>query len=425
MSKNTAVHAEKAKGGGLAKQTQRNGDSASSNSIKKFHSKEQSQCPDGQLAKESPGAPKYFPTSRENTVLSERGKDAIERLIHGDCLDVLKTIADKSIDHFCTDAPYGLGIGGAKWDQKLPSVKIWQESYRTLKPGGLMFVMSSARQDVLSGMIADIGSVGFKVDLPSLYWSYRSDAIPRGYNIAKKIDSRAGELPKQDRTTEITKECGTGAKVFPKGRLTQYYATPKTDLAKQFTGAYAGFNPTPAVEVIIVAMKPIEEKTYLEQALANGKGVSWLGNCRTPFEGKEHGRHPSTLLVSDKVLGGHSDYFDIDEWAQKKVFSRAPEEVKATYPFLVVQKERPNQKDIELGRIENPHMTVKPLQLMLYLIEMGSRPGDIICDMFMGSGTTLEAAKMLDRQFIGIEREEEYYNFAVKRLQSKCLKRVA
>lgn len=348
----------------------------------------------------------------------------LQKLVHGDCLDVLKTFADKSIDHFCTDAPYGLGIGGAKWDQ-LPPVKIWQECYRTLKPGGLMFVMSSARQDLLGGMIANIGSAGFDINLPSLYWTYRRDAPPRGYNIAKEIDRRAGKLPERKWIGNKTKECCTGSRAFPKGRITKYYETPKTDLAKQLTGAYAGFNPTPAVEVIIVAMKPIEEKTFLEQALANGKGVSWLGNCRTPFEGSEHGRHPSTLVVSDKVLGNHSDYFDIDEWAREKIISNAPEEVKKTFPFLVVQKERPNQKSIEDGEVANPHLTAKPLQLMLHLITMGSQPGDLICDPFMGSGTTLEAAKMLDRQFIGIEHEEEYYNFAVKRLQQEYLKRVA
>lgn len=369
-------------------------------------------------------SPSPEPQGNTSAPRKSDNKPLLQKLVHGDCLDVLKTFADKSIDHFCTDAPYGLGIGGAKWDQ-LPPVKIWQECYRTLKPGGLMFVMSSARQDLLGGMIANIGSAGFKVDLPSLYWCYRRDALPRGYNISKLLDRRAGKLPKQDQVAEVKKECGTGPKVFPKGHITKYYSTPKDDLAKQFTGAYSGFNPTPAVEVIIVAMRPIEEKTFLAQALANGKGLSWLGNCRIPFDGRKHGRHPSTLLVSDDALGDHSKFWDIDKWAQEEIFLRAPEEAKATFPFLVVQKERPNQKSSEDGEVANPHLTAKPLQLMLHLITMGSQPGDLICDPFMGSGTTLEAAKMLDRQFIGIERENEYYDFAVKRLQSKYLQRVA
>jgi len=369
-------------------------------------------------------SPSPEPLGNTSAPRKSANKPLLQKLVHGDCLDVLKTIADKSIDHFCTDAPYGLGIGGAKWDQ-LPSVRIWQECYRTLKPGGLMFAMSSARQDLLGGMIADIGSAGFKVDLPSLYWSYRRDAMPRGYNISKAIDRRDGVLPKKDRASERVQVCNSGPNVFPKGKKTRYYAAPKTDLAKQFIGAYSGFNPMPALEVIIVAMRPIEEKTIMEQAVSNGKGISWLGNCRIPLKGRKHGRFPSTLLVSDNALGEHSKFFDIDEWAREKVFSNAPAEVKATFPFLVVQKERPDQRGTKLAGVENPHLTAKPLQLMLHLITMGSQPGDLICDPFMGSGTTLEAAKMLDRQFIGIEHEEEYYNFAVKRLQQEYLKRVA
>src|ERR1700730_18684172 len=60
-----------------------------------------------------------------------------------------------------------------------------------------------------------------------------------------------------------------------------------TSEAKTLDGSYGGFQPKPAVEVIIVAMKPLSERTYVDQALKNGKGVTWLDDCRIGTTGGE------------------------------------------------------------------------------------------------------------------------------------------
>lgn len=57
-------------------------------------------------------------------------------LMHGDCLEVLKTLEENSIDSIVTDPPYGLAFMGNKWDYDVPSVEIWKECLRVLKPGG-------------------------------------------------------------------------------------------------------------------------------------------------------------------------------------------------------------------------------------------------------------------------------------------------
>ena len=54
--------------------------------------------------------------------------------------------------------------------------------------------------------------------------------------------------------------------------------------SSELEGSYGGFQPKPAVEVVLVAMKPIEEKGLLAQAEKNGKAVSWFDDCRIPFE---------------------------------------------------------------------------------------------------------------------------------------------
>jgi DNA modification methylase len=63
------------------------------------------------------------------------------------------------------------------------------------------------------------------------------------------------------------------------------------------------------------------------------------------------------------------------------------------------------------------HSSQKPLDLVEYLINTYSDENDIVLDCFAGSGTTLLAAKNLNRQFIGIEKEEEYYNICLERLK--------
>jgi site-specific DNA-methyltransferase (adenine-specific) len=69
----------------------------------------------------------------------------------------------------------------------------------------------------------------------------------------------------------------------------------------------------------------------------------------------------------------------------------------------------------------NTHSTVKPVDLMRYLVRLVCRPGGTVLDPFMGSGTTLLAAQMEGMRAIGIEREEKYCEIAVRRLAQQTL----
>jgi len=290
---------------------------------------------------------------------------------------------------------------------------------------------------------------------------------------------------------------------------------PATPAAKSLDGSYGGFQPKPAVEVIIVAMKPLSEKTYVDQALANRHGISWLDDCRVPYKNEKdyiyadrnygtgkapqpmdwdkpkkkklelnnQGRFPANLLCSDDVLndgkirknspvghknigwkhsgntkdemtplryqpeygdsGSFSRYFSLDAWWEKRL-KELPESVRRTFPFLIVPKASKAEKNrgceglskeqrdmsrrhgqagtdnpFNRGAVEltNSHPTVKPLKLMSYLITLGSRPGDLILDPFAGSGTTLIAAKILNRHYIGYDTNLEYCKITKARLQ--------
>lgn len=366
-------------------------------------------------------------------------------IINDDCLNALKDMDANSIDAVITDPPYGYSFMGKNWDKAVPSVDIWRECLRVLKPGGWCMVMSAPRSDVQNAMISRLMESGFKLDFTPNYWTYAS-GFPKAGNVGKLVDKRLG----------AEREVLGRSKYANRGRVTQNTSIslgssdasvetkPASDQAKALDGSYTGFQPKPAVEVVIVAMKPLSEKTYVDQALKNGKGITWLDNCRVPadqpietgrngrngkatFQASEiveephayqsQGRFPANLLVSDEILNGHSKYFDLDAWAD-------------TLPFLAVPKASKSEKDMGLGGAslkgepkaiqasKNHHPTVKPLKLMSYLITLTTRENDVVLDPFVGSGTTVVAAAHLNRQGIGIEREEEYAKIAEARLKA-------
>jgi DNA modification methylase len=410
----------------------------------------------------------------------------------GDCINVLPTLEDASVDLLVTDPPYGISFMGKSWDQAVPSVEVWKQCLRVLKPGSFASVMSLPRLDTLSQMAIRLQEAGFRVDFTPIFWAYAS-GFPKAANIGKAIDRKKGLERKAiasytapdggNRKPENHtphKTVGNIAKDF--GYQTSGYGVPITapasPEAEVLDGAYAGFQPKPAVEVIIVAMKPFSGKTYVDQALKNGKGVTWLDEGRIPFQSEEEvepfhykespegygyqdrdesqrainhrGRFPANLLVSDDVLNGDegsfSRYFSLDAWWERKV-SELPKEVRKTFPFLIEPKASSEERNKNLEGSEpkymdpsrkvgspggtnprnrgaenpraNHHPTVKPIAIMSYLIALGSRPNDVVLDPFMGSGTTGIAAKILGRDFIGIEIDPEYFEIARMRISGE------
>ena len=351
----------------------------------------------------------------------------IDTILQGDCLEGMADLDESSIDLIVTDPPYGYSFMGKDWDKAVPSVDIWKQCLRVLKPGAFAFIMSAPRMDVQTQMAMRIQEAGFDVAFTPLYWAYAS-GFPKAMNISKAVDKRnalgvsdnirpicrhirkamderrltskdiaphfgfnprmvdhwaARDTDSQptvptaeqytklkeilkldgsmdDMVAEFNTIKGQYGEAWENREVTGEYTTdmggfqdmrmgnmgPRKDIpnlpqAKALDGSYAGFQPKPAVEVIIVAMKPLSEKTYVDQALANGKGITWLDDGRIPHGGdsdmgdwdpfKGHqspdairknfedtrkdnfadgvdngingsGRFPANLLVSDDVL---------------------------------------------------------------------------------------------------------------------------
>ena len=109
-------------------------------------------------------------------------------LMLGDCLERLKELEDNSIDSIVTDPPYGISFMSSKWDYDVPSVEIWKECFRVLKPGGHLLSFSSPR--TYHRMAVNVEDAGFEIR-DQIMWVYGS-GFPKSLNVGKAIDKRGG-----------------------------------------------------------------------------------------------------------------------------------------------------------------------------------------------------------------------------------------
>ena len=103
----------------------------------------------------------------------------------GDSLDVLRTLADNSIDSCVTDPPYGISFMGKKWDHDVPSVELWAEVFRVLKPGGYLLVFAGTRTQ--HRMACAIEDAGFEIR-DMIAWVY-GQGFPKSLSVSKAIDA--------------------------------------------------------------------------------------------------------------------------------------------------------------------------------------------------------------------------------------------
>ncbi len=317
----------------------------------------------------------------------------------GNSLDVLATLGSNSVDSIVTDPPYGLSFMGKGWDYQVPSVQIWEQCLRVLKPGGHLLAFAGTRTQ--HRMAVNIEDAGFEIR-DMIAWAY-----------------------------------GSG---FPKSRN---------------VGDGWGTALKPALEPITVARKPFKG-TVANNVLKHGTGAINIDGCRvgttrrTPASlstcktknaygqyggGAEKeldpnvGRWPANLIHdgSDEV----TELFPESKGQQGAVTGKEPSsktkevlgEFSGRTPFAVRNDSgsaarffycaKANKKDREDG---NTHPTVKPTDLMAYLCRLVTPPSGIILDPFMGSGSTGKAAVREGFNFIGIDKEEEYVAIASKRL---------
>jgi site-specific DNA-methyltransferase (adenine-specific) len=173
---------------------------------------------------------------------------------HGDNREVLKNLADNSIDSVVTDPPYELGFMGKSWDATgvAYSVELWQEVMRVLKPGGHLLAFSGSR--TYHRMAVAIEDAGFEIR-DQIMWIYGS-GFPKSHDVSKGVDKQAGaereRMVPQSRKQSSVAIAATGLRADGWSPQVKEGTTAE---AKQWQGWGTALKP--AHEPIVVARKPL------------------------------------------------------------------------------------------------------------------------------------------------------------------------
>ena len=310
------------------------------------------------------------------------------KLYRGDCIDILKRLKDSSVDAIVTDPPYGLCYQGKKWDYDVPSISIWRECLRVLKPGGHLLAFAGTRTQ--HRMASRIERAGFELR-DMLAWCYSGQSTPKSLDISKAIDRAAGA---ERKVVGINKNHRVGVNSKHVGTSNASITAPATKAARQWNGWGTGLKP--CYEPISLARKPlVGSDTVITNIQKYGTGGLNIDGCRFHNEKDSkavnvNGRWPTNLL--------HDDSSDVND----TLFGASR--------FYYCAK--PSKAERGSG---NTHETVKPVAVMQWLCKLVTQTHGVVLDPFMGSGTTGIACTVEGFRFIGIEREANYFKIARQR----------
>ena len=333
-------------------------------------------------------------------------------LLQGDCLEQLKRLDNNSIDSIVTDPPYGLSFMGKKWDYDVPSVEVWEECLRVLKPGGHLLSFSSAR--TYHRMVVNVEDAGFEIR-DQIMWVYGS-GFPKSHNIGKSVDKLLGNKREvvgknpnhreSDALFELGFQGGKGDGDITKGQ-------------SKWEGWGTALKP--AHEPIVLARKPLAN-TVAKNVLEYGTGG--INIDKSKCEGDRFPAnfiHDGSQLVLDLFPDTKSTKSNLPKgtggiWSNKTntpcgdTYSDEGSAARFFYCAKTSKKERGS---------DNNHPTVKPQKLMSYLINLVTPPGGAVLDPFMGSGSTGVAAIQDGYTFFGCEMDEDYLLIAKQRITNE------
>ena len=378
------------------------------------------------------------------------------RILVGDCRERMAELPDASVDAVVTDPPYELGFMGKRWDASgiAYDVEVWRQALRVLKPGGHLLAFSGSR--TYHRMTCAIEDAGFEVR-DQIMWLYGS-GFPKSLDVSKAIDRAAGEEREvvgfDPVAAKRTAAIGTSAYGDYKGQTGDVTA-PATDDARRWSGWGTALKP--AHEPICMARKPLVG-TVAVNVLTHGTGAINVDGCRVGTDGgtrltvSEHdssvfapgqstltrgygdvvaglGRWPANVLHdgSDDVTDGlreaarffytaKADRSDRDEVLGELPTRTGAQAVEREEGSAGTQSPRAGAGRTA-SSVVNHHPTVKPTELMRYLVRMVTPPGGLVLDPFTGSGSTGRAAMLEGMRFVGTELSPEYAELAQARIR--------
>lgn len=311
--------------------------------------------------------------------------------------------------------------------------RMWAtEAFRVLKPGGYLLSFSSDR--TYHRMTCGIEEAGFQIR-HAIFWCF-AQGFPKALDVAKAIDHHLGA--DRVKTGEHGGTLGVGGNAERAGSGDRY-DEPATPEAAAWEGWATALKP--ALEPVVVARKPFSG-TVAANVLENGTGAFNIAGCRIGDTGGVR-----TVERAPAAPGQHATSFAprpsaVEEiggrWPSNVIMSHHPEcqgagarhslllchpdcpiymlnqQWDGVPPFFYVPK--PDSKERHAGSFGNLHPTVKPVDLMRWLVRLVTPPDGTVLDPFLGSGSTGCAAMAEGFQFVGIEREEKYMEIARPRI---------
>jgi len=320
---------------------------------------------------------------------------------------------------------------------------------RVLKPGGHLLSFAGSR--TYHRMAVNIEDAGFEIR-DQIMWVYGS-GFPKSHNIGKAVDKLQGnEREVSGMGTagkDFNKMGGFGVNTTKGGEATTEWEETKG----QSNWEGWGTNLKPAHEPIVVARKPLSEKTIAKNVLEWGTGGINIDGCRVGTEQITINRHEgqsNSLVESTKgkwkgkqeIVQGRFPANLIHDGSEEAIEGmQVKGDDKSRYFYCAKASKKERNKGLEgfelhepthgkghakgglsvsnsKNPIANNHPTVKPVALMEYLCRLITPKDGTVLDPFMGSGTTGKACVLEGFDFIGIEKNEEYCEIAKARIDA-------
>ena len=367
-------------------------------------------------------------------------KEKNMKLYNEDCIIQMQKMIDEGVqvDSIVTDPPYELGFMGKSWDSTGIAFQkeTWELAFQLLKPGGHLLAFSGSR--TYHRMAVAIEDAGFEIR-DQIMWLYGS-GFPKSLNIGKAIDDKLGAKRKVigkkmgkggENLNKLSRE-GKGDSEEAKG-LGAYglgakqtnieidITEPATSEAKQWEGWGTALKP--AHEPVVMARKPFEG-TVADNVLKHGTGGINIDECRIELsEGDDPRLGGKGSFKTDKAgkdvyslgyRGDETTTSELGRFPANVMHDGLEQEWTRFFYCPKVSKSERNR-----GSENNNHPTVKPIELMKYLCRLVTPKGGTVLDPFMGSGSTGMAAVDEGFDFLGIEKEEEYFKIAKNRIDSQ------
>lgn len=352
----------------------------------------------------------------------------------GDCRAV--SVLLKNAAHACvTDPPYELGFMGKSWDSSgvAAAWETWGAIRIALRPGGHLVAFAGSR--TYHRIASAIDDAGFEVR-DQVLWLYGS-GFPKSMDIAKAIDKRGGVWrgrAGEPMAADAKRSMGQHYRRSPKGEAV-------FDDAKRWEGWGTALKP--AHEPVCFARKPLSEKTVAENVLRWATGALNVEAGRVGTDGgcAGAGAGPAVTCFGGGLNGTFAKPVDgLGRWpanvahdGSMEIVEAFPASARDAVRFFyspkadraerelgldgVVQQQLPARTAHDRDRLNrNIHPTVKPVDLMRWLVRLTTVPGGTVLDPFMGSGTTGIAAVREGARFVGIEQSPEYFEIACARI---------